>query len=60
MILKNFTNLFIVIVSMVKIVVLNVAFAYNSQFDVLGIIESFPSSPVLDILPIANSLSPKI
>jgi hypothetical protein len=44
---------------MVKIVILDVAFEY-SLFDFLEIIESFPSSSVLDILPIVNSLSLKI
>ncbi len=45
---------------MVKILILDVAFEYNSLFDFLEIIESFPSSSVLDILPIVNSLSLKI
>ena len=45
---------------MVRIVILDVAFEYKSIFDFLEIIERFPSSSVLDILPIVNSLSLKI
>jgi hypothetical protein len=37
-----------------------IVFEYNSLFDFLEIIESFPLSSVLDILPIVSSLSLKI
>jgi hypothetical protein len=53
-------TLLIFIILMGKIVIPDVALEYNSLYDFLAILESFPSSSALDILSIVNSSSLKI
>lgn len=58
--IKQLKHLLIVIIWMVKVVILDATFLYNSLFDFLEIIERFPSSSALDLFSIVNRLSLQI